>query len=90
MDIVENDVFHRASALPHHPQDLHSAMQESKEFFGVLLAVAGVGLLAAPLILLDSSTHAGRADIVPVMQALGCVVGGVVALMVAWFLMRRL
>jgi hypothetical protein len=66
-------------------------MNEPRQFFGVILMFAGFMLLVAPLVLLDTAAGpgAGGSDILPLLQALGAIAGGVVALILAWFLLRR-
>jgi hypothetical protein len=67
-------------------------MSEIRQFFGALLALVGLALLIAPLIILDPSAAADgadRAEVAAMVQALGAVAGGVVSLIFAWVLLRR-
>lgn len=63
-----------------------------RKLWGIIVLLVGVGLLSLPFRLLGISGNApgdGGPNFVPVFQALCSLAGASIALVIAWFLLKR-
>jgi hypothetical protein len=63
-----------------------------RKLWGIIVLLVGVGLLSLPFRLLGISANApgdGGPNFVPVFQALYSLTGALVALIIAWVLLKR-